>query len=210
MDYLIWIFIIMTLPLMIANYVRVHDNVEGELRKWAQSSGFRVILFELTTEKYNSLFGEAQVLVCDSDDREIPGRLTWKYGNFGPMNIEFFPARSISNAERRAHTPDANLDEELLATLYIDDDREAQILNEVNSRLDRITSQPGWMEPYDLDGSGHVDEKEWSILRGNIMAEVRGDLGDPGVRSVSTPAQDHAGERLPAPVVHDDDDENLW
>ncbi len=212
MDYLIWIFIMVTLPLVIANYVRVHNNVEDELRKWARSSEFRVILFELTSEKYNSLFGEAQVLFRDSADREIPGRLTWKYGNFGPMNIEFFPARSISNAERRAHTPDANLEEERLATLYIDDDSEAQILNEVNRRLDSITSRPNWMEPYDLDGSGHVDEEEWSVLRGNIMAEVRGELGDSGVRAVLTPAQGVDGvHKLPAPLVQDDDEEeNLW
>lgn len=210
MDYLIWIFMIMTLPLVIANYFRVRNNAEDDLRKWARSMGFRVILLELTSSKYNSLFGEAQVLIRDADDHEVSGRFAWKYGNFGPVNIEFFPARSISNAERRAHSPDADVAEERLATLYIDDDGEAQVLNEVNRRLDSITSQPNWMEPYDLDGSGHVDEEEWSILRGQVMAEVRGELGDLGVQAVAAPKQSQMTPALYAPVVHEDDEEELW
>jgi len=44
------------------------------------------------------------------------------------------------------------------------------------------------------------------------MEEVRGELGEPGVRSVMTPAQGvDAVQKLPAPVVQEDDEEDvLW
>jgi hypothetical protein len=203
--------------LAIGNNFRVRANAETSLRTWAKGQRYEVISLEVTQHAHRSRYsrtpGEAQVVLRRQDlDLDIPGRLSWDGGLLEISGIEFFPFRSISNAERRAHGSDVHLDEERLATLYIEDDGEAQVLNEVNRRLDSITSQPNWMEPYDLDGSGHVDEEEWSILRGNIMEEVRGELGDPGVRSVMTPAQGvDAVHKLPAPVAQEDGEEDvLW
>lgn len=212
-----WFFVFFVVMLGIGNHFRLRASVEPSLRAWAKSSGYNVISLEVTQyasrTRYSSTPGQARVVMTRYDlDIEIPGRLIWDLGFFEIISIDFVPYRAISNAERRAQSLDADLDEERLATLYIEDDGEAQVLNEVNRRLDSITSQPNWMEPYDLDGSGHVDEEEWSILRGNIMAEVRGELGDPGVRSVMTPAQGvDAVQKLPAPVVQADDEEDvLW
>jgi len=211
-----WLFVFIVV-LGIGNHFRVRANVESSLRTWAQGSGYRVVSLEVTqhavTTRHRVTPGAAQVVLVRRDlDIEIPGRLSWNSGLFDIGSVEFHPARAISNAERRAHTPDAVLNEERLSTLYIEDDGEAQVLSEVNRRLDSITSKPNWMEPYDLDGSGHIDEEEWSILRGNIMEEVRGELGEPGVRSVMTPAQGvDAVQKLPAPVVQEDDEEDvLW
>ncbi len=212
-----WLFVFIVVVAGIANHFRVRANVESSLRTWAQESGYLVISLEVTqhavTTRHRITPGAAQVvLIRRGLDIEVPGRLSWTSGLFDIGSIEFHPSRAISSAERRSHSLDADLDEDRLSTLYIEDDSEAQVLNEVNRRLDSITSQPNWMEPYDLDGSGHVDEEEWSILRGNIMAEVRGELGDPRVRAVLTPAQGvDAVHKLPVPVVQDDDEEEtLW
>lgn len=212
-----WLFVFIVVVASFANHFRVRANVESSLRTWAQESGYRVISLEVTqhaaTTRYRTTRGAAEVVLMRLDlDIEIPGHLSWNSGLFEIGSIQFHPSRAISSAERRSYSLDADLDEDRLSTLYIEDDGEAQVLSEVNRRLDSITSQPNWMEPYDLDGSGHIDEEEWSILRGNIMDQVRGELGEPGVRSVMTPAQGvDAVQKLPAPVVQEDDEEDvLW
>lgn len=209
-----WFFALVALVLAAGNFFRVRANAESSLRTWAKNNGYKVVSLSVVrhavTTRYRKTPGEAQVVMSRFDlDTEIPGRMSWRAGFIDVVKIEFIPFRAISSAERREHSADANLDEDRLATLYIEDDFEAQVLSEVNRRLDGITTQTNWMKPYDLDGSGHIDEEEWSILRGSIMADVRGELGDPRVQAVLTPAPGvEPVKRLPAPLVQEDDEDD--
>ena len=197
---------------VVPNWTR--STTEDRLREWARGRGYEIITMHIASHSERTAFqnrytapgqvvyvpGRAEVRLRHvMRDVEIQGRLVWDSGMTGIKNIDFIESRVFSS------------DEPAVSALIVGGDTEAQVLAEVNRRLDGITSQPNWMEPYDLDGSGHVDEEEWSILRGDIMAQVRGEIGDPGVRSVSTPEEGAKPvRRLPAPVVNDDDDGVLW
>lgn len=75
--------------------------------------------------------------------------------------------------------------------------REQQIRQEVAQRLDRISANPQEMMRYDLDGSGHIDQREWDAVRQRIRAEVEADLGaqQPDRASVAPPP--HPGGSSP-------------
>lgn len=188
-----------------ASYLRF--NSEQLLRQWATEKGFRVLELDLiadrpgTPRRYTNIPIEAFVVLVDAEGKERFGQLTWKYGFFEISRIHFSETKKVLREEQRPRGLDRGISETRLANLYVTDDGEAALLNEVNRRLDRITSQAGWMEPYDLDGSGHVDEQEWAALRTKIMAEVRGEMGQPG-----DPAD--GGSKLPDPVL--EDEEVLW
>jgi hypothetical protein len=185
-------------------------TTEDSLREWAKGRGLEIISIDISSLGGRPPFqkhglnkplpwfpGRAQVKMRRHGE-ESEGRLVWDVSMYSMSNIEFTPSRVI--------LPDQPAVSGLLAA----DASEADVLTEVNRRLDAITSQANWMEPYDLDGSGHVDEEEWAILRGSIMEEVRSELGDSGVQAVSKP-DDGAASTLPAPEKQDDDEEeNLW
>lgn len=179
-------------------------TTEETLREWAKGRGLEIISINISSLGGRPPFqrrgfneplpwfpGRAQVKIRRQGE-ESEGRLVWDVAMYSISNIEFTPSRVIL------------ADQPAVSGLLAGDASEAEILTEVNRRLDSITSRPNWMEPYDLDGSGHVDEEEWSILRGNVMAEVRGNRGDPEVRSVLAPAQDVVTSRELMP------DEEVW
>ncbi len=185
-------------------------TTEQALRDWAKGRGLEIISIHIASfggrppfqrgnvnERLPWFPGRAQVKMRRSlQGTESEGRLVWDTRMYSMSNIEFIPARVILP------------DQPAVSGHLVADASEADVLTEVNRRLDSITSKPNWMTPYDLDGSGHVDEEEWSILRANVMAEVRGELGDPGVQAVSKPVQ---VSTLPAPAKQDDDEEEvLW
>lgn len=115
-------------------------------------------------------------------DDEAEGTLEWEAGLFGLTNVRWTADRLVS-AERASQEANTYFPEAKVPV----EDVEMAVINEVNRRLDGITEKPNWMEPYDLDGSGHIDDEEWSILRGKVMEEVRAELGAPGVSVVSSP-----------------------
>ncbi len=186
-------------------------TTEETLRDWAKGRGLEIISINISSLGGRPPFqrrgfnehlpwfpGRAQVKIRRQGE-ESEGRLVWDVAMYSISNIEFTPSRVILP------------DQPAVSGLLTGDASEAEILTEVNRRLDSITGQPNWMEPYDLDGSGHVDEEEWSILRGSIMAEVRGELGDSGVQAVSKPVQGDDEASLPMPMKQDDDEEEvLW
>lgn len=210
------IYIGLFLVLMVAGaFYRVENSAAEKLKKWAVGKGYHVISFELVSHaeimRNGCVPGVAMAALQRHDLSEpVSGRILWERGYFDITSIEFIPDQTMTRADRRALNPQEGVDEERLASLYVVNDRDAQILTEVNRRLDSITSQPKWMEPYDLDGSGHVDQEEWSILRNQVMDKVLGESGDLGVRAVAAPEHN---KKTPAPhsgVPQEDDEENLW
>lgn len=197
MDGLSIFLVFAALAVMLGNYFWSHSQAEPMLRDWALRQGYTVRSLELIHHAKNSRHsttpGLAQVrLYRELDDKEYRGKMTWEVGFFSLRKIEFEPYFHIRSTDDLPVEPEAQM-------RYVEDTSEAGVLVEVNRRLDAITSQPNWMEPYDLDQSGHIDEEEWSILRNSVMQQVRAELGEPGVHPVTTPQ--HGLEAVSADVA---------
>jgi len=92
---------------------------------------------------------------------------TWDLGFFRAKIKDVNPISTLREpGYRQLSTPDPE----------ITNDPEAAIMAEVARRIDQITGQPGWAAAHDLDGSGHIDDEEFRILRERVLAEVRTEL----------------------------------
>ena len=160
--------------------------------KWSDDRGYRLLSCEILTYasngRYSNTPGLARIRIKRLvNDEEMSGSLHWTAGFLELKEFSFSPDMRTLAAQRAAAT--IGVDTAEMALPLAGEDQDLRVLSEVNRRLDAITSQPGWVTEYDLDGSGHVDEEEWSILRGNVLEQVKAELGQPGVHAVMTPDQ---------------------
>lgn len=183
-----YIFILMGVVMVVGAFVNqfwLRAHAEELLTRHISNKGYEVRSFEIihypSSSRYSRNPGLARVVVLDvRNDEELRGKITWNdgLGDLSGIHLTIDP-RQIPVRDTPPE-PEHQM-------RYMEDSSEAGVMMEVNRRLDEITAQPNWMEPYDLDGSGHIDEEEWSILRNQVVAQVRAELGTPGVHAVLTP-----------------------
>lgn len=169
--------------------LRLRSTTVERIAAWARQQGYKMLSCEVLRYAHRRngqrLSGLAHVqLTRIIDGTQFSGTVTWEHGIINLKEFAFIP--ESQRALTRDHTDEvAGIDVHVAG-----DATEANVLSEINRRLDQITSQPNWSAAYDLDHSGHIDEEEWSILRNQVSEQVRAELGEPGVQAVLMPAGD--------------------
>ena len=166
-----FLFFILLFGAFIAKDWMIKSGSYDRILKWSDDRGYRLLSCEILTYasngRYSNTPGLARIRIKRLvNDEEMSGSLHWTAGFLELKEFSFSPDMRTLAAQRAAAT--IGVDTAEMALPLAGEDQDLRVLSEVNRRLDAITSQPGWVTEYDLDGSGHVDEEEWSILRGNV------------------------------------------
>lgn len=147
----------------------IHDLIveasrRSGIRKWCAGKDFELVKF--TTGRAPNRKLTLRIRRKGSEEIEL-----WEGSwvpRFGRAEVsDFYPVSEKKEpVSRQLSAPDPE---------FVRDPDEA-IMAEVSRRLDQITSQSGWADAHDLDGSGHIDKEEFEALRAQVIAEVRAEF----------------------------------
>jgi len=159
-----WLILLVLIGAVWAVYVRNtrHAPIEIAVKNWAESRG----VFDT---RYTVLPAPSAL-----SRQNLPPRVSVKFRKFPEDDLEVAVGTIVGGefVADQLH-PDVVKFPDVFAFEPPTDDR---LLQEVAHRLDQITQAPNWIEEYDLDGSGHIDDEEWEILRSRIIEEVKTEL----------------------------------
>jgi len=145
---------------------------EGEdLRKWCESQGHELIGSKSLMTPIHKKYGKSTPGMMEVTVRTSNGEVeVFKVEYGGDTKFRRIPSHGAIIHE--AGSPDHEVMD------LVESKDEARVLMEISKRMDRITSEPGWADKYDLDGSGDIDTNELQVIRAQIEAEVRAELAE--------------------------------
>ncbi len=195
-------------------YVFEKVGIEEKAKKWCAQQGHTFLRLEIYARPHRAhrygphTPGRVGVTIKRGHDNVEEERVAeWNVGLFGsslsfPMS---FNSRTVLDSYKEEE-PSLQSDEDLIRM-------------EIAQRLDAITTQAGWAEAHDLDGSGHVDSEEWEALRQKIDAEVRANFSrkvEHGPNAPAPEAKSLSQSTVSSSVTHpkasgdEDENESIW